>query len=51
MEKFYPFIYQPKRNDKELEPQPLYVELWPQLPEKKQEEQEEPERVLIIEIL
>jgi len=50
MDEFFPFIHQPKRK-KENEPQPLYVELYPPMPEKHQEnKEEETERVIIIEL-
>jgi len=51
MDTFYPFIKKEDRKKKDIEPQPLYVELYPPPPPQKKEEAEEEQRVIIIEIL
>jgi hypothetical protein len=50
MTDFFPFIHQPKKKNKDLEP--LYVELYPPLPEKREEkiEEEENRGVIIIQL-
>jgi len=53
MNPFYPFIYNPKEKKKEkFEPEPLYIELIPTQPEKKDTpKDDERPGVVIIEIL
>lgn len=50
MDAFNPFLYDPRTKKKELEPEPLYIELIP--PPQKEEKliEQEAERVVIIEI-
>lgn len=51
MEISNPFLYDPKKQkQEELEPQPMYIELGLPFEEKKNEEKEDDERVIIIEI-
>jgi hypothetical protein len=48
MNTFYPFIHE--RKKKNVEPLPLYIELYPMPPEKLPEEEEEEKRIVIIEL-
>jgi hypothetical protein len=48
MDLFFPFIHKIKK--KELEPEPLYVELYPPPPLYKEEEEKEESKVIIIEL-
>lgn len=52
MDAFIPFIHKPEKKKKEeMEPQPLYIELYPpsEAPPKKEEREEQ--RVIIIELM
>ena len=50
MDPFVPYIHKPERK-KEIEPQPLYVELYPPMEKPPQEdEKEEESRVVVIEL-
>jgi hypothetical protein len=49
MDDFFPFIHERKKK-KEWEPEPLYVELIPSLPEKKQEEIDEESGIIVIQL-
>jgi hypothetical protein len=51
MDTFYPFIHQPERKKKENEPIPLYIELVPQPEHPSQKEDEQEEKIIIIELL
>lgn len=50
MDNFFPFVFEKLKKKKELEPQPLYVELNPPPPEPPKEEESEESRVVIIEL-
>ena len=50
MDTFFPFIYEIEKKKKEDELQPLYIELEPPPLERKQKDDEEIPRVIIIEL-
>ena len=50
MDTFVPFIHKPEKK-KEVEPQPLYIELYPPPPEPLPKEDPEESRVIIIELM
>lgn len=48
MDGFFPFVYEKKKRDEEL--QPLYVELYPPPPPPSNQEKEEEPRIIIIQL-
>lgn len=50
MSEFFPFIHKIEKKKKDQEPQPLYVELIPPPPQKRDVEEDETPGVIIIQL-